>query len=192
VADLPAINPPIAQPNDPNYQPYKRDAETLVRQWAIPGTEGLRHRVGGLEKTDGLGLVSTDPLNHEKMVEYRAEKVNRLANRIPTQEVTGAEDSDTLIVSWGGTKGAVQTAVKEVIASGKKVAHAHFSYIMPLPINTAEVFAKYKNILVCELNSGQFANYLRMSHPDFKFKQYNKIQGLPFTVQELVNAINNI
>ena len=192
VADLPAINPPIAQPNDPNYQPYKRDAETLVRQWAIPGTEGLRHRIGGLEKTDGLGLVSTDPFNHEKMVEYRAEKVNRLANRIPKQEVTGAIDSETLIVSWGGTKGAVQTAVKEVNASGKKVAHAHFSYIMPLPINTAEVFAKYKNILVCELNSGQFANYLRMTHPDFKFKQYNKIQGLPFTVQELVNAINNI
>lgn len=192
VADLPAINPPIAQPNDPNYQPYKRDAETLVRQWAIPGTEGLRHRIGGLEKTDGLGLVSTDPFNHEKMVEFRAEKVNRLANRIPKQEVTGAIDSETLIVSWGGTKGAVQTAVKEVVASGKKVAHAHFSYIMPLPMNTAEVFAKYKNILVCELNSGQFANYLRMSHPEFKFKQYNKIQGLPFTVQELVNAINNI
>ena len=192
VADLPAINPPIAQPNDPNYQPYKRDAETLVRQWAIPGTEGLRHRIGGLEKTDGLGLVSTDPFNHAKMIEFRAEKVNRLATRIPKQEVSGCADSDTLIVSWGGTKGAVQTAVKEVNASGKKIAHAHFSYIMPLPINTAEVFAKYKNILVCELNSGQFANYLRMSHPDFKFKQYNKIQGLPFTVQELVNTINNI
>lgn len=192
VADLPTINPPIAQPNDPNYQPYKRDAETLVRQWAIPGTEGLRHRIGGLEKTDGKGLVSTDPHNHEKMVQFRAEKVNRLANRIPKQEVTGAVDSDTLVVSWGGTRGAVQTAVKEVNASGKKIAHAHFSYIMPLPANTAEVFAKYKNILVCELNSGQFANYLRMSHPDFKFKLYNKIQGLPFTVQELVNAINNI
>ncbi|MBP1673738.1 MAG: korA [Bacteroidetes bacterium] len=192
VADLPAINPPIAKPNDPDYQPYRRDPETLVRQWAIPGTEGLRHRIGGLEKTDGLGLVSTDPMNHQKMVDYRQEKINRLAQRIPQQEVFGAEDAETLIISWGGTRGAVYTAVKEAMANGKKVAHAHFSYIMPLPTNTAEVLSKYKNILVCELNSGQFANYLRMTHPEFVYKQYNKIQGLPFTVQELVNAINNI
>ncbi|HPE40333.1 MAG TPA: 2-oxoacid:acceptor oxidoreductase subunit alpha [Bacteroidales bacterium] len=192
VSELPSINPPIAKPNDPDYQPYKRDPETLVRQWAIPGTEGLRHRIGGLEKTDGLGMVSTDPQNHEKMVNFRLEKINRLATKIPLQEVTGSVDSDTLIISWGGTKGAVQTAVKEANAAGKKVAHAHFSYIMPLPLNTEDVLSKYKNILVCELNSGQFANYLRMTHPGFVYKQYNKIQGLPFTVQELVNAINNI
>lgn len=192
VADLPAINPPIAKANDTEYQPYKRDPETLVRQWAIPGTEGLRHRIGGLEKTDGLGLVSTDPINHEKMVNFRLEKINKLATKIPQQEIFGSVDANTLIVSWGGTKGAVQTAVKEVIASGKKVAHAHFSYIMPLPANTADLFAQYKNILVCELNNGQFVNYLRMSLPDFKYKQYNKVQGLPFTVQELVIAINNI
>ena len=192
VADLPAIHPPIAQPNDPNYQPYRRDPETLVRQWAIPGTEGLRHRIGGLEKTDGLGLVSTDPQNHQKMVDFRQEKINRLATKIPQQAVTGSEDADLLVVSWGGTRGAVCTAVKEAIASGKKVAHAHFNYIMPLPANTAEVLSRYKNILVCELNSGQFANYLRMTHPENVYKQYNKIQGLPFTVQELVNAINNI
>ena len=192
VADLPAINPPIAKANDTEYQPYKRDPETLVRQWAIPGTEGLRHRIGGLEKTDGLGLVSTDPINHEKMVNFRLEKITRLATKIPQQEIFGCVDADTLIVSWGGTKGAVQTAVKEVIASGKKIAHAHFSYIMPLPANTADVFAQYKNILVCELNNGQFVNYLRMSLPNFKYRQYNKVQGLPFTVQELVIAINNI
>ena len=192
VADLPPINPPIAKPNDPDFKPYRRDPETLVRQWAIPGTEGLRHRIGGLEKTDTFGLVSTDPQNHEKMVKFRHEKVMRLSNRIPKQEVTGAEDADTLVVSWGGTKGAVSTSVKQLNAEGKKVAHAHFTHIMPLPINTAEIFAKYKNILVCELNSGQFVNYLRMSLPDFKYLQYNKIQGLPFTVQELVNAINNI
>ncbi|MDX9891337.1 MAG: 2-oxoacid:acceptor oxidoreductase subunit alpha [Bacteroidales bacterium] len=192
VSELPPINPPIAKPNDSDYQPYKRDPETLVRQWAIPGSEGLRHRIGGLEKTDGLGMVSTDPQNHEKMVNFRLEKINRLATRLPLQEVTGSVDSDTLVISWGGTKGAVQTAVKEANAAGKKVAHAHFSYIMPLPLNTEEVLSKYKNILVCELNSGQFANYLRMTHPGFVYKQYNKIQGLPFTVQELVNAINNI
>lgn len=191
VADLPAINPPIVQPNDPDFKPYRRDPETLVRGWAIPGTEGLQHRVGGLEKTDIFGAVSTDPLNHEKMVQNRYEKVMRLANRIPKQEVTGCVDADTLVVSWGGTKGSVETAVKEVNKTGKKVAHAHFSYIMPLPSNTAEIFAKYKKILVCELNTGQFVGYLRATHPDFKYLQYNKVQGLPFTVSELVTVINN-
>ncbi|MEG2070088.1 MAG: 2-oxoacid:acceptor oxidoreductase subunit alpha [Bacteroidales bacterium] len=124
VADLPAIHPPIAKPNDPDYKPYLRDPETLVRQWAIPGTEGLRHRVGGLEKTDIYGAVSTDPINHAKMVENRREKVERLANRLPEQEVYGEQEGELLVVSWGGTKGQVQTAVKEVRASGKKVSHA--------------------------------------------------------------------
>lgn len=192
VADLPAINPPIVQPNDPDFKPYRRDPETLVRGWAIPGTEGLQHRIGGLEKTDIFGAVSTDPLNHEKMVQNRYEKVMRLANRIPQQEVEGNPDADTLVVSWGGTKGSVETAVKEMNKMGKKVAHAHFSYIMPLPSNTAEIFSKYKKILVCELNSGQFVNYLRATLPDFKYLQYNKVQGLPFTVSELVTVINNI
>jgi len=192
VAELPPINPPIAKANDPDYKPYRRDPETLVRQWAIPGTEGLRHRIGGLEKTDIFGLVSTDPQNHEKMVNFRQDKVMRLANRIPIQEVTGAVDADVLVVSWGGTKGAVFTSVKQLNNEGKKVAHTHFTNIMPLPSNTADIFAKYRKIIVCELNSGQFANYLRMCFSDFKFLQYNKIQGLPFTVQELVNAINNI
>lgn len=192
VADLPAINPPIVQPNDPDFKPYRRNPETLVRGWAIPGTEGLQHRIGGLEKTDIFGAVSTDPLNHEKMVQNRYEKVMRLANRIPQQEVEGNPDADTLVVSWGGTKGSVETAVKEMNKMGKKVAHAHFSYIMPLPSNTAEIFSKYKKILVCELNSGQFVNYLRATLPDFKYLQYNKVQGLPFTVSELVTVINNI
>jgi 2-oxoglutarate ferredoxin oxidoreductase subunit alpha len=192
MADLPPINPPIAKKNDPDYKPYRRDAETLVRQWAIPGTDGLRHRVGGLEKTDFDGLVSTDPQNHAKMVQLRHDKVMRLAKRLPKQNIYGNPEADTLVVSWGGTKGAVYTACKEVNNAGKKVAHAHFSQIMPLPENTEELFSKYKKILVCELNSGQFANYLRMSLPKFKYQQYNKIQGLPFTVQELVTAINNI
>ncbi|MCL1850020.1 MAG: 2-oxoacid:acceptor oxidoreductase subunit alpha [Bacteroidetes bacterium] len=192
MTDMLPINPPYATPNDPDFKPYRRDPETLVRQWAVPGMEGLRHRIGGLEKTDVDGLVSTDPQNHAKMVQLRSEKVMRLANRLPKQNVYGNVDADTLIVSWGGTKGAVYTACKEVNNTGKAVAHAHFSQIMPLPYNTAEIFAKYKKILVCELNSGQFANYLRMSLPNFKYEQYNKIQGLPFTVQELVGAINNV
>ena len=191
VAELPAINPPIVQPNDPDYKPYNRDPETLVRSWAIPGTEGLRHRIGGLEKTDGAGIVSTDPLNHEKMVYYRNEKIQRLANRIPAQTVTGAQDGELLVVSWGGTKGQLSVATQEVNNGGDKVGHAHFSNIMPLPANTVEIFSKYKKILVCELNSGQFVNYLRTLHPQFQYLQYNKVQGLPFTVQELVKEINN-
>lgn len=192
VEDLPEIVPPVAKANDPDYKPYRRDPETLVREWAIPGTEGLRHRIGGLEKTDVFGNVSTDPLNHEKMVYYRNEKVQRLANKIPLQTVAGAEEGDLLVVSWGGTKGQVCVAAREVRESGKKVAHAHFSYIMPLPSNTAEIFSKYKKILVCELNSGQFASYLRMVYPQFEYLQYNKVQGLPFTVEELINQINNV
>jgi 2-oxoglutarate ferredoxin oxidoreductase subunit alpha len=145
-----------------------------------------------LEKTDIQGLVSTDPLNHARMVQLRHDKVMRLAKRLPKQNVYGNVDADTLVVSWGGTKGAVYEACKVVNNSGKAVAHAHFSQIMPLPENTGEIFAKYKKILVCELNSGQFANYLRMTHPDYKYEQYNKIQGLPFTVQELTGAIENV
>ncbi|MDR2980164.1 MAG: 2-oxoacid:acceptor oxidoreductase subunit alpha [Bacteroidales bacterium] len=192
MSDMPAINPPVVKANDPDYHPYARDPETLARKWAIPGTEGLRHRIGGLEKTDVFGNVSTDPINHEKMVYYRKEKVNRLADKLPEQEVFGHPEGDLLVVSWGGTRGQVCVATKEVRESGKKVAHAHFTNIMPLPKNTAEIFSKYKKILVCELNNGQFANYLRTQHPQFKYLQYNKVQGLPFTVQELVNQINNV
>ncbi|HHU46483.1 MAG TPA: 2-oxoacid:acceptor oxidoreductase subunit alpha [Bacteroidales bacterium] len=192
VADLPDIKPPVAKPNDPDFKPYRRDPETYVRQWAIPGMEGLRHRIGGLEKTDIFGAVSTDPLNHAKMVENRSQKVQRLANRLPLQTVDGEKEGDLLLVSWGSTKGSVSTAIKEVRANGKKVSHAHFSNIMPLPKNTGEVLRGFKKILVCELNSGQFANYLRMTHPQYQYLQYNKIQGLPFTVQEIVNQINNL
>lgn len=190
VADLVSITPPVAKANDKNYLPYLRDPETLVRQWAIPGTEGLRHRIGGLEKTDGKGVVSTDPLNHEKMTKYRNEKVQRVANFIPEQEIMGDAEGDLLVVSWGGTKGSIYSAVKELQAQGKKVSHAHFSYIMPLPKNTDKVFAGFKKIIVAELNAGQFANYLRMTHPGYQYLQYNKMQGLPFTITELVEHFN--
>ncbi|MGI6321557.1 MAG: 2-oxoacid:acceptor oxidoreductase subunit alpha [Bacteroidales bacterium] len=192
VSELPEIVPPIAKANDENYQPYKRDMETLARQWAIPGTEGLRHRIGGLEKTDGKGMVSTDPLNHELMSKYRAEKVQKVAERIPLQDVVGEQEGDVLVVSWGGTFGAVRTAVNELHAEGKSIGHAHFGYIMPLPRNTADIFKKFKKIIVCELNLGQFVNYLRMVHPDFTYEQYNKIQGLPFDIQELKDVFNKM
>lgn len=185
VKSLPAINPPIAAANDKNYKPYNRNPETLARQWAIPGTEGLRHRVGGLEKEDGIGNVSMDPMNHQIMTDLRAAKVQKIADYIPEQEIMGDKEGDLLVVSWGGTFGPVYYAVKEMQKAGKKVSHAHFRYIMPLPKNTESIFKGFKKVVVCELNSGQFVNYLRMNFPQYPMSQYNKVQGLPFLVSEL-------
>lgn len=192
MADMPTITPPIAEANDPDYKPFKRDPKTLARKWALPGTEGLRHRVGGLEKEDITGIVTTDPLNHEKMVYYRQEKVNRVADYIPAQDVYGEKSGDLLVVSWGGTYGNVLSAVQELQKEGKKVSHAHFKYILPLPKNTKEVLSKFKKIVVCELNAGQFVHYLKMHFPEFKYQQINKVQGLPFTVAELTPKFNQI
>jgi len=184
VNTMPEIKPPLAQPNTP-YQPYERNPETLARYWAIPGTEGLRHRIGGLEKENVTGIVSTDPDNHELMVKLRAEKVQRIANYIPEQEVFGEPEGDLLVVSWGGTKGVIRESVIEMQKEGKKVSHAHFRYIMPLPKNTEQIFSKFKKIIVCELNSGQFVGYLRATLPQFKYNQANKVQSLPFFINEL-------
>lgn len=192
VADLPEIRPPFAKENDPEYKPYRRDPETLARQWAIPGMEGLRHRVGGLEKEDGKGNLSTDPENHKKMVYLRQEKVNRIANYIPEQEVQGNPDGDLLVIGWGGTSGALTLAVEEMNQEGKKVAYTHFNYISPLPKNTEDILKKYKKIVVCELNNGQFVNYLRMHFPQYPMHQYNKVMGLPFEVTELKEKFNQI
>jgi len=192
MADMPPINPPIAQANDPDFKPYRRDPKTLVRQWALPGTEGLRHRIGGLEKEDIIGTVSTDPINHQKMVDYRNAKVEKIADFIPLQEVDGDPTGELLVVSWGGTFGAVHSAVKQVQGEGRKVSHAHFHHIMPLPKNTGEIFSGFKKILACELNSGQFVNYLRMRHPKHDYHQFNKVQGLPFMINELTDKFNQL
>lgn len=192
VADLPAIVPPIAKANDPEWQPYKRDEEKLNRQWAIPGTEGLRHRISGLEKANGSGNLSLDPKNHQLMVELREEKVQRVANFIPEQEIVGDPNADLLVVSWGGTYGVVLSVIEKMLEEGKSVAHAHFRHIMPLPKNTAKVLSGHKKILVCENNNGQFVNYLREKMPDFKYEQFNKIQGLPFLTAELENKFNDL
>ena len=192
MADLPKINPPFAKPNDPDYAPYNRDAKTLVRQWAVPGMEGLRHRIGGLEKLSGKGSVSTDNANHQLMVNYRKEKVERVANRIPDQKVEGDENAELLVVGWGGTQGALRCAVQQLQAEGKSIAFTHFNYIMPLPKNTGDIMRRHKKIVVCELNMGQFANYLRMHFEGLTFHQYNKVQGLPFEVSELVEEFNKI
>ena len=191
VADLPSITPRFAKPNDPNYRPFRRDPETFAREWALPGMEGLSHRVGGLEKCPD-GPLSTDPENHALMVYNRQEKVNRVANYIPEQEVTGNPDADLLVIGWGGTAGALTLAVEEMNNEGKKVAYTHFNYICPLPKNTGDILRKYKKIVVCELNNGQFAGYLRTQFPECPMHQYNKIMGLPFEVGELKDCFTKI
>jgi 2-oxoglutarate ferredoxin oxidoreductase subunit alpha len=190
--DMPPINPPMAEANDPNYKPYRRDPDTLVRKWAIPGTEGLRHRIGGLEKENINGTVSTDPMNHQIMTDLRAAKVEKVADFIPEQPIEGAPEGDLLVVSWGGTYGSVHSAVKQMQDEGKSVSHAHFHYIMPLPKNTEIVLKSFKKIVVCELNSGQFVNYLKMKFPMPNFHQFNKVQGLPFMVSELTDKFNQL
>jgi 2-oxoglutarate ferredoxin oxidoreductase subunit alpha len=192
VADMPEIIPPIAEANEKDYKPYRRNAETLVRKWALPGTVGLRHRIGGLEKENISGNVSTDPANHQLMTDLREAKIQKVADFIPLVEVMGEKEGDLLVVSWGGTKGTTLAAVEELQALGKKISLAHFNYIMPLPKNTHEVLASFKKVIVCELNSGQFVNYLRMTEPEFKYFQHNKVQGLPFNVNELVSKFNEL
>lgn len=192
MADLPKIIPPIVEENDPDYYPYKRDPEKLSRRWAIPGTLGLRHRIGGLEKEDIIGHVSHDPANHQIMCELRAEKVQRVANYIKPQEVYGPQSGDLLIVSWGGTYGVMMETVKEMHKLGKNISLAHFHHISPLPKNTGEIFSRFKKIIVPELNLGQFVLFLRMHFQQYHFLQYNKIQGLPFMVRELTEKFNQI
>lgn len=192
--DYPAINPPIIDtlPQDePYFYPFKRDEKTLARRWALPGTPNLEHRIGGLEKNH-KGAVSSDPLVHEQMVAERAEKIERLAQEIPLQKVIGEHDADVLIVSWGGTYGHMLSAIDQLHKENKSVSLAHFDYINPLPLNTSDIFGKFKKIIVCELNSGQFANYLRAKFPQYQFMQYNKVQGQPFIVAEIVEAVKNI
>ena len=149
---------------------------------------GCEHRVGGLEKNHA-GVISSDPQNHQMMVDERAMKVQKVAEYIPALKVDGPESGKLLVVGWGGTYGHLQSAVQELRAEGADVAFAHFDYIMPLPKNTEEVFSKYDKILVCELNSGHFVNYLRGLMPQFTYSQFNKVQGQPFLVQEIVDAI---
>ena len=188
MAEYPAINPPIIKECEGKFKPFERDPETFVRKWALPGTPGLEHRVGGLEKTPA-GAVSSDPQVHEKMVAARAAKIAKVADCIPDLEVIGEQSGDVLIVGWGGTFGHLYTATKNLLEQGMKVGFAHFDYINPLPKNTAEVLSKFQKIIVCELNSGHFVNYLRAKEPDFKYEQLNKVQGQPFMVQEIVDAV---
>ena len=191
IKKLPEIKPPLVSDNS-DYQPYKRNPENLARYWAIPGQEGLRHRIGGLEKEDVTGAVSHNPLNHERMSNLREEKVQKVVDYIPELEVFGEESGDVLVVGWGGTYGALVSAVKDLQEEGKSISLAQFNYIKPLPKNTEEVFSKFRKIIVCEINLGQYVNYLRMTLPQFSYMQYNKIQGLPFMISELKEKLNQI
>ena len=183
--EFPQIVPPFVEKPAEEWEVYERDSQKLNRSWALPGTPGYEHRIGGLEKDFLSGAVSYDHHNHDKMVRIRKEKIDRIADYIPPLEIHGDEDADFLIVGWGGTFGHLYTALEGLHEAGKKVALAHFSYINPLPRNSYEILKKYSKIVVCELNLGQFASYLRSKFPDIQLQQYNKVEGLPFTVSEL-------
>jgi 2-oxoglutarate ferredoxin oxidoreductase subunit alpha len=187
INDLPDIKPRLAK--DPKvFKAYQRDEKTLAREWAIPGMDGFQHRIGGLEKNI-LGNVSHDPENHQRNCQIRKDKVDRVVDMVPSLEVCGDDSGDVLIVGWGGTYGHMLSTLRELRQEGKNVSLAHFNYIMPLPANTLEVFSQFKKIIVCELNLGQFASYLRDKVPGFTYYQFNKLQGLPFTVNELKSAV---
>ena len=193
--EYPEIKPPYVPADkiaEGAWRPYDRNEENLVRYWAIPGTEGAMHRLGCLEKDYKTGAISTDPANHERMVQTRREKIARIANDIPGLEVIGPDDADVLLLGWGGTYGHLRTAASELCKQGKKVAFTHFRYINPLPANTADVLSRYKKVIVAELNTGMFADYLQSRFPEVKMARINKIQGQPFLVEEVMDAVTKI
>jgi len=193
-ADIPAFPVHFAtEPNSANggYLPYKRDPQTLARPWAVPGTPGLEHRIGGLEKQDVSGNINYEPLNHEKMVRIRAAKVAAIAQDIPDIEPTGDAEGDLLIIAWGSTHGAITAAVKAQRAEGRKVGHVHLRHLNPLPSNLGEVIKRYKKVLVPELNMGQLLWVLRAKYL-VDAVGLNKIQGRPFKQVELEQKIEEM
>lgn len=192
LAEYPAINPPYVQPEmKESWTPYQRNEETGVRYWAIPGTEGFTHILGGLEKDNKTGAISTNPENHHLMTQLRQQKIEKI--EVPDVVVEGdANDAELLIVGFGGTYGHLHAAMDELQAKGKKVALAHFKFINPLPKNTAEVLKRYPKVVVAEQNIGQFAGYLRMKVDGFVPYQYNEVKGQPFVVSELVEAFGKL
>ena len=191
LAEYPAINPPFVPAElKGTWTPYQRNGEG-VRYWAIPGTEGFTHILGGLEKDNATGAISTNPENHHLMTQLRQQKIDNI--KVPNVEVEGdKDDAELLIVGFGGTYGHLHAAMDEMRAAGKKVALAHFKYINPLPANTEEVLKKYPKVVVAEQNMGQFAGYLRMKLDGFVPNQYNEVKGQPFVVNELVAAFTEI
>ncbi|MFV0419894.1 MAG: 2-oxoacid:acceptor oxidoreductase subunit alpha [Dysgonomonas sp.] len=185
--------PPIV-PHDEKLIPESewrsalRDEVTFSRYWAAAGTKGYMHRIGGLEKDYDSGAISTDAANHQKMTDMRQAKIDKIADYIPQLELIGGEDADLLVVGWGGTYGHLREAVEKMNEAGQKVALAHFRFISPLPKNTESVLKKFSNIIVAEQNNGQFAGYLTEKIPDLQLAKYNKVEGQPFAVSDLIEA----
>ena len=191
--EYPAINPPYVTPEmEGTWTPFQRNEKTGSRYWAVPGTEGFMHRIGGLEKSNETGVISTEPENHQKMTLLRQAKVDKIADCIPELEVQGDADAELLVVGWGGTYGHLYSAVEHMRKNGQKMALAHFQYINPLPKNTADVLKKYKKIIVAEQNLGQFAGYLCMKVPGLNINQFNQVKGQPFVTRELVDAFTKL
>ncbi len=193
VSEMPIIKNNIITEADENWHPYDRDEETLARKWPIPGTKGLEHRVGGLEKDRVTGNVSYIAENHEYMTKIRAEKIKRVQNYIPNLATEFAEQGDLLVIGWGGTYGSLYSSVKQLKDEGfENIGLAHFNYINPMPKNTETILKQFKKIIVCELNSGQFAKVLKMNFDGFEFLQFNKVQGLPFGNNELMEKFKQL
>ncbi len=192
-SEMPDIKTNIVKEVYENWHPYDRDEFTLARNWAIPGTPNLEHRVGGLEKDRVSGNVSYIPENHEYMTKIRAEKIKRVQNYIPDIKTEFADEGDLLVIGWGGTYGSLHTAVKQLNKEGyKNIGFAHFHHLNPLPKNTEELLSKFKKIIVCELNNGQFSKVLKINFNNFDFLQFNKIQGLPFGNTELTEKFKQL
>ncbi|RRD62020.1 2-oxoacid:acceptor oxidoreductase subunit alpha [Tannerella forsythia] len=192
--DYPAIKPNYVEnyKSEEPWKAYRRDKESLVRYWAVPGTEGFTHRIGGLEKDYDTSSISTDPKNHQKMVQTRQGKIDKIADYIPEVEVLGDQDADLLIVGWGGTFGHLHEAMDILRQNGHKVGLAHFRFINPLPKNTEQILKQYPNVVVAEQNNGQFASYLRSKVKDFNPHKFNRIKGQPFVVSRLVEEFTKI
>jgi 2-oxoglutarate ferredoxin oxidoreductase subunit alpha len=190
VATLPDISVPFA--TEPNHEgefwPYLRDETTLARPWAVPGTPGLEHRIGGLEKADGTGNISYDPGNHDRMINLRAAKVAGIADDIPPLEVDHQDGSRLLVLGWGSTFGPIGAAVRRVRASGAKVSVAHLRHLNPFPANLGEVLSHYDKVLIPEMNLGQLRTLVRARYL-VDAAGYNKVRGLPFKAEELADAI---
>ncbi len=193
LAELPEIHPAVAtEAQKEGYNACTRDEASGVRYLATAGMEGFTHRNCGLERDAHKASISTDGANHALMIETRAKKVANIANQLPDLVVEGNADADTLVIGWGSTHGHLITAVDQMNAAGKPCALAHFNYISPLPKNTRDILARYKKIVVCELNSGQFAAYLRAQHPEFQYLQYNKVEGQPFNTGHIVEYLKSL
>ncbi|MGI9491167.1 MAG: 2-oxoacid:acceptor oxidoreductase subunit alpha, partial [Geminicoccaceae bacterium] len=192
IAELPpiAVQHPEASPGDVPFRPYDRD-DWLARPWALPGTPGLTHRIGGIEKADGTGTISYDPLNHERMVSLRAEKVEKAALLVPATEIEGSESGDLLVVSWGGTFGACREAVQLAQQDGQSVSHIHLRCLNPLPRDLGTILKGFEKVLLPELNSGQLRQLLRAEYL-VDIQGLNKVRGQPFWIDDVKSAIDAI